>query len=90
MTTLNVLRYVALGSGLVYGFVHVKTLKKQGKKEEATFDLAQEQKLVDEAKKQWQELHPVKQTGKIDWDSKDLDWDKAIEQTLSGLDTAKA
>ncbi len=92
MTTVNVLRYFALGSGLVYGFVHDKNLKSQGKREIEEQKAAHKQKLIDEAKKEWQLQHQVKidKAGKIDWESKDLDWGKAIEDTLKTLESAKA
>ncbi len=92
MTTINVLRYFALGCGLVYGFVHEKNLKSQGKKEREEYKVSQKQKLIDEAKKEWKLQHAVKinKTGKIDWESKDLDWGKAIDDTLKTLESAKA
>ncbi|VEU20369.1 DEKNAAC101175 [Brettanomyces naardenensis] len=90
MTTLNVLRYTALGAGLVYGFIHVESLKKKGKVEVEKYQFERQEKLVEDAKKEWKLQHPSKapQGGKIDLSKSDLDWAQVVDDAIKTLDAA--
>lgn len=57
--TLNVLRWSALGAGVVYGFVHNRTLYSQAEKKVADAQFKKQEKLIDQAKAEWARLHPA-------------------------------
>lgn len=88
--TLNVLRYSALGAGVVYGAVHRYNLESQGKEVKAQHQWKQEEKLIKEAKKEYAKLNPAKapapSTGSINWEDPNLDFGKVLEGALAKLD----
>ncbi|AOW06277.1 ATP synthase E chain-domain-containing protein [Yarrowia lipolytica] len=57
--TLNVLRWSALGAGVVYGFVHNRTLYSQAEKKVADAKFKKQEKLIEQAKAEWARLHPA-------------------------------
>lgn len=59
MSTVNVLRYSALGLGLFFGFRNDMILKCNAKKKEEQAQYDQKLKLVEEAKKEYAKLQPA-------------------------------
>ncbi|KAG5365663.1 ATP synthase subunit e [Yarrowia sp. B02] len=57
--TLNVLRWSALGAGVVYGFVHNRTLYSEAEKKVADAKYKKQEKLIEQAKAEWARLHPA-------------------------------
>ncbi|KAK9900877.1 hypothetical protein P389DRAFT_166382 [Cystobasidium minutum MCA 4210] len=53
MSTLNVVRYTALFSGIVYGFVHNRTLYKEAEDKKAKAAIKQRESWIEQAKKEY-------------------------------------
>ncbi|KAI5817099.1 ATP synthase E chain-domain-containing protein [Pyronema omphalodes] len=80
--TVNVLRYSALGAGVVYGFYHQQQLNSASKVHQAQAEWKHKEALIAQAKAEWAKKHPVKQAGPgevvSDPDSPDFDLEKFL------------
>lgn len=89
MSTFNVLRWSALGAGVVYGFVHRNGLKNAAEEKAAADKFAQQEKLIQEAKAEYAKLNaqktPAASTGSINWEDPNLDIGKALESLIEKL-----
>ncbi|KAI3402630.1 TIM11 [Candida oxycetoniae] len=91
-STLNVLRYSALGAGLFYGAYHRYSLETANTKQQAAKEWKREEKLIAEAKAVYQKINtPPKEksnvsSGSINWEDPNLDIGAALESLLAKLD----
>ncbi|OOF96309.1 hypothetical protein BO94DRAFT_539163 [Aspergillus sclerotioniger CBS 115572] len=58
----NVLRYSALVAGLVYGFYHQSSITSSAKHAEAEREYARQERLIQQAKAEWQKKTAPKDT----------------------------
>ncbi|CAK7897088.1 ATP synthase subunit e, mitochondrial [[Candida] anglica] len=90
MSTFNVLRYSALGAGLVYGAVHRYNLFANAEQAAATAQFQKEEKLIRQAKAEYARLNAPKKTvsaaGTINWEDPNLDIGQALEGLISKLE----
>lgn len=90
MSTFNVLRYSALGAGVVYGAVHRYNLFADAAQVEAAAQFKKEQKLISKAKADYAKLNPPKKvettSGSINWEDPNLDIGKALESLVQKLE----
>lgn len=87
---LQVLRWSALGAGVVYGFVHNRSLKSAAEAKKADNEYAQKEKLIAQAKAKYAELHPkpatpAASTGAVNFDDPKFDLDAYLTKALSSL-----
>ncbi|KAF3985670.1 hypothetical protein FT663_04956 [Candidozyma haemuli var. vulneris] len=61
MSTFNVLRYSALGAGLVYGAVHRYNLESAVKEQHKAEEWKKQEKLIKKAKAEYARLHAPKE-----------------------------
>lgn len=59
--TVNVLRYTALGSGVIYGLYHQRRLTSQAKLRESHAECERKEALIQQAKAEWAKRHPSKE-----------------------------
>lgn len=89
-STFNVLRYSALGAGILYGAVHRYNLESGERAKEALAQWKKEEKLIREAKQEYAKLtaKPVasSNSGSINWEDPNLDIGKALESLIQKLD----
>lgn len=90
MSTLNVLRYSALGLGIFAGFKNDLCLKSDSKKQESERQLANELELIRQAKVEYAQLHPTKETPtssftKIDLENPNLDFATVILNAVESM-----
>lgn len=91
MSTVNVLRYSALGLGLFFGFRNDMILKCNAKKKEEQSQYEEKLRLVEEAKKEYAKLHPVatpKDTPantSFNLEDPNIDFEKVILNTVESL-----
>ncbi|AET41457.1 F1F0 ATP synthase subunit e Ecym_8171 [Eremothecium cymbalariae DBVPG len=94
MSTLNVLRYTALGLGIVFGLKNDWALQGAAKENAESKKLARQLALVNEAKKEYARLSSSKDVEqktssssvKVDFEDPNLDFGAAI---LSAVDSLK-
>lgn len=88
MSTFNVLRYSALGAGIVYGAVHRYSLGAAEEQKQVAQKWAAEEKLIRQAKAEYKKLNPpkVQTSGSINWEDENLDFGKALESLIAKLD----
>lgn len=90
MSTFNVLRYSALGAGVVYGAVHRYNLFANAEAEETARQFNKEQKLINQAKAEYAKLNAPKAapatSGAINWEDPNLDFGKVLESLIQKLD----
>ncbi|CAK9441108.1 uncharacterized protein LODBEIA_P49770 [Lodderomyces beijingensis] len=93
MSTINILRYSALGLGVVYGAYHRYSLESTYAKQQAAKQWKQEEKLIAEAKALYKKIEtppqPVKPQGNasaINWEDPNLDVGATLESLLAKLD----
>lgn len=91
MSTFNVLRYSALGAGIVYGAVHRYNLVSTAEKDARAAQIKQEEKLIRQAKAEYARLHAPKPAaaaalGAINWEDPNLDFGKVLESFVLKLD----
>ena len=90
MSTFNVLRYSALGAGVIYGAVHRYNLTSAAEAEVAALHFKKVQQLIKEAKAEYARLNPPKKTeavsGSINWEDPNLDIEKALEGLVLKLE----
>ncbi|CAH2450381.1 F1F0 ATP synthase subunit e, mitochondrial [Komagataella phaffii CBS 7435] len=75
-TSLNVFRWSALATGIVYGAYHTQQLKVAGKINQDQFNFARRQNLIKEAKLEYSKLNPSQEDSKNDLAKINLDDDK--------------
>lgn len=83
---LQVLRWSALGAGVVYGFVHNSSLKSTAAANKATNEFAKKEALIAQAKAKYAELHPkpvVASTGAVNFDDPKFDLEAYLTKALS-------
>jgi len=56
----NVLRYSALGAGVIYGFIHQRTIYTQAEKQKDSAEYAHKEALIRQAKAEWAKRNPPK------------------------------
>lgn len=88
MSTFNVLRYSALGAGVVYGFVHRRSLGNAEEQKQVLAKFKEEEKLIKQAKAEYAKLNPkvVSPSGSINWEDPNLDFGQALESLIAKLD----
>ncbi|WLF80269.1 F1F0 ATP synthase subunit e, mitochondrial [Lodderomyces elongisporus] len=91
--TVNVLRYSALGLGVVYGAYHRFSLESAFAKQQAAAQWKKEEKLIAEAKSIYQKINtppkqetPKSQAGSINWEDPNLDFGAVLESLIAKLD----
>ncbi|CAI4038185.1 hypothetical protein SMKI_04G5250 [Saccharomyces mikatae IFO 1815] len=91
MSTVNVLRYSALGLGLFFGFRNDMILKCNAKKKEEQAQYEEKLRLVDEAKREYAKLHPVEvpkvlpTTASVNLEDPNIDFEKVILNAVESL-----
>lgn len=91
MSTVNVLRYSALGLGLFFGFRNDMILKCNAKKKEEQAQYDQKLKLVEEAKKEYAKLQPAATlkdtptTTAVNLEDPNIDFEKVILNAVDSL-----
>ncbi|EDO14831.1 hypothetical protein Kpol_364p3 [Vanderwaltozyma polyspora DSM 70294] len=88
MSTVNVLRYSALGLGLIFGLKNDLVFRSDAKKQKEEEEYQRKLKLVEEAKKEYARLHPPKETkssSKVNWEDPALDYGSAILKAVETL-----
>ncbi|CAE6523373.1 unnamed protein product [Rhizoctonia solani] len=79
--TVNVVRYTALGAGILYGIVHRRTLQTRLDKERAHEEQARHQHLVEQAKEAWRRKNDSSLSSLVtDPEDPRFDIDKLIAQ----------
>jgi len=63
MANPQVLRYSALGAGILYGLYHQRKLSSQAKAASEQAKYQHKEALIEQAKAEWARKHPVKDTG---------------------------
>ncbi|KAI5808165.1 ATP synthase E chain-domain-containing protein [Peziza echinospora] len=58
--TVNVLRYSALGAGILYGFLHQRKIYAQAKEHKLSSDYAHKEALIAQAKAEYARQNPPK------------------------------
>lgn len=90
MLTLNVLRYSALGAGILYGAVHRYNLESASVQQEKQAKFAHEAKLIKQAKAEYAKLHAPKNQGssitQINFEDPNVDFGKVLESLVQKLD----
>lgn len=61
MSTFNVLRYSALGAGVLYGAVHRYNLESAVSEQHKANEWKKKEKLIKQAKAEYAKLHPAKE-----------------------------
>lgn len=87
--TLKVLKWGALGGGVVYGFMHNRTLAKNTESKRFNDEWARKEKLIEEAKAKYAELNKPKDTGNgpvTNPDDPNFDAEKLIDHAIKQLD----
>ncbi|EJS42290.1 tim11p [Saccharomyces arboricola H-6] len=96
MSTVNVLRYSALGLGLFFGFRNDMILKCNVKKKDEQAKYEEKLKLVDEAKKEYAKLQPVVvqkdllTTTSVNLEDPNIDFEKVILNAVESLKETSA
>ncbi|CAI1845360.1 hypothetical protein SEUBUCD646_0B04320 [Saccharomyces eubayanus] len=91
MSTVNVLRYSALGLGLFFGFRNDMILKCNAKKKEEQAQYDEKLKLVEEAKKEYAKLQPAATlkdtpaTIAVNLEDPNIDFEKVILNAVDSL-----
>ncbi|GAV26959.1 hypothetical protein PMKS-000420 [Pichia membranifaciens] len=85
MSTLNVFRYGALVTGVLYGFTHDLSLKAAGEKKKEEAEYQKKIKLIEDAKAEYKKLNPPKASAGFDLEDPNLDFAKAIESAVESL-----
>lgn len=91
MSTVNVLRYSALGLGLFFGFRNDMILKCNAKKKEEEAQYEKKLRLVDEARKEYAKLQPVvtpkdaPKTTSVNLEDPNIDFEKVILNAVESL-----
>lgn len=90
MSSFNVLRYSALGAGILYGAVHRYNLESAASQEEKQAKFNQEAKLIREAKAEYAKLHaPKKQESSVtsvNFEDPNVDFGKVLESLVQKLE----
>ncbi|RKP25866.1 ATP synthase E chain-domain-containing protein, partial [Syncephalis pseudoplumigaleata] len=81
-------RWAALGGGLVYGFVHRRSLSKQVAEERAHAEYARKEHLIAEAKKEYAKRYTPPSTGDVITDPSNPAFD--LEKLILHLEKANA
>ncbi|CCE88974.1 Piso0_001768 [Millerozyma farinosa CBS 7064] len=88
--TFNVLRYSALGAGVVYGAAHRYNLEKSEHEKQTAAQWKKEEKLIKQAKQEYAKLKgdnkPQVAGGAINWEDENLDFGKALESLIQKLE----
>lgn len=87
MSTINVLRYAALATGITYGFFEAKSIKNAHHRAEELKEYNEKVKLINEAKAKFAALNkkPETASSEINLDDKDLDFAKVILSAVEKL-----
>ncbi|GMM44468.1 F1F0 ATP synthase subunit E [Pichia kluyveri] len=87
-STLNVFRYGALVAGVFYGFSHDLSLKSEAAKKKEEAEYQKKLNLIAQAKAEYKKLNPpkVESSTTFDLENPDLDFAKAIESAIAGLE----
>ncbi|CAI4057250.1 hypothetical protein SUVZ_02G4370 [Saccharomyces uvarum] len=91
MSTVNVLRYSALGLGLFFGFRNDMILKCNARKKEEQAQYDEKLKLVGEAKKEYAKLQPAATpknthtTTAVNLEDPNIDFEKVILNAVDSL-----
>ncbi|AGO10722.1 AaceriAGR362Cp [[Ashbya] aceris (nom. inval.)] len=89
MSTLNVLRYTALGLGVVAGVKNDWSLQSEAKHKQKAEEQAKQLKLVAEAKAEYAKLQSkssgVASTAQFDLEDPNMDFGAAIEGAVAAL-----
>ncbi|CAR57990.1 uncharacterized protein GVI51_H06919 [Nakaseomyces glabratus] len=89
MSTVNVLRYSALGLGLLVGLKTDFSLRGAAAKKLEEEEFSKRQQLIADAKAEWAKLHPPKTkatTKEINFDDPNLDFGELIVNAVNALD----
>lgn len=89
MSTVNVLRYSALGLGLLVGLKTDFSLKGAAAKDLEEKEFARREQLIAEAKKEYAKLHPApkaKSSSEINLEDPNLDFGEVIINAVNGLE----
>lgn len=89
LTNSQVLRWSALGAGVVYGFVHNSSLKSEAAAKKVADEFAKKETLIAQAKAEYAKLHPktvapAASSDVVDFDDPKFDLDAYINKALSG------
>lgn len=82
---IQVLRYGALVTGVLYGFTHDLSLKAEGAKKKEEAEYQKKVKLIEEAKAEYKKLNPPQASSSFNLEDPNLDFAKAIESTVESL-----
>ena len=90
MSTFNVLRYSALGAGILYGAIHRQSLESCHQEETARKEWVAREKLINQAKQEFAKTKAVaapavSSTG-VNWEDPNLDIGAALEGLIQKLD----
>lgn len=91
MSTVNVLRYSALGLGLFYGFKNDSFLRYTSCKERQDKEFEDKLKLVEEAKKEYARLNRPKKiesptsATEVNWEDPNLDYASVVLKVVETL-----
>ncbi|KAF8467765.1 ATP synthase E chain-domain-containing protein [Kalaharituber pfeilii] len=80
----NVLRYTALGAGIVYGFLHQRTIYNRAEKAKDAAEYAHKEALIRQAKAEWANRHSPKSTSGVITDPNDSRFD--LEAFLKSIE----
>ncbi|CAH7666704.1 hypothetical protein BY996DRAFT_4584554 [Phakopsora pachyrhizi] len=61
--TVNVFRYSALTFGIIYGFVHRKSLKSKNDRQHYLAEIKKREQWIDQARKEWQLKQQILRSG---------------------------
>jgi len=85
-TTVNVVRYTALASGIFYGFYHRRTLQAKYEKQKLEHALHSRERLIAEAKEAWKRKQDSSKDTSVVVDPEDPRFD--LEKLLIKYETA--
>lgn len=92
MTFFNVARWSVFTGGIVYGFLHNRTLVHEAAEYRESAAFKKQEKLIKEAKAEWLKLHPKpapSTDGPVtDLDSPEFDPVKVIDWSIKNLEKA--
>ncbi|CCF57172.1 hypothetical protein KAFR_0C01790 [Kazachstania africana CBS 2517] len=87
MSTINVLRYSALGLGLVVGFKTDWSLRSAAKRKKQELEYQEQVKLIEEARAEYAKLYSpmIAKQGNVDFEDPNLDYAAVIMNAVTSL-----